>query len=204
MDLEQGDELVSVAQVGEAKDVIMISQKGQAIKFLVEGLKPRTRSAGGVRGLRLLGDDQLVAMAVVTPSSHLLIVSRRGYGKSTPLSRYPRHARGGQGVRTFRVTEKTGPVAAARVVPDTPGQEILIISAKAQVVRITLDDVRVTGRDTQGVIVWRDREPDDYVASIACFLETDQKAVNASANGHHSTNGASSNGKASDGTSSGK
>ena len=204
MDLEQGDELVSVAQVGEAKDVIMISQKGQAIKFLVEGLKPRTRSAGGVRGLRLLGDDQLVAMAVVTPSSHLLIVSRRGYGKSTPLSRYPRHARGGQGVRTFRVTEKTGPVAAARVVPDTPGQEILIISAKAQVVRITLDDVRVTGRDTQGVIVWRDREPDDYVASIACFLETDQKAVNASANGHLSANGASSNGKASDGTSSGK
>ena len=68
-------------------------------------------------------------------------------------------------------------MAAARVVSDGPGQLILIISAKAQVVRITLEDVRVTGRNTQGVIVWRDREPDDYVASIACFQESDTQEI---------------------------
>ena len=112
-------------------------------------------------------------MSTVTPNSHLLIVSQGGYGKSTPLASYPRHSRGGQGVRTFRTSEKAGKVAAARVVSDGPDQLILIISAKAQVVRITLEDVRVTGRNTQGVIVWRDREPDDYVASIAVFQESD-------------------------------
>jgi DNA gyrase subunit A len=89
------------------------------------------------------------------------------------LASYPSHSRGGQGVRTFRVSDKAGKVAAARVVTDAPDQLILIISSKAQVVRITLEDVRVTGRNTQGVIVWRDREPDDYVASIACFQQSD-------------------------------
>jgi len=173
MDLEQGDELVSVAQVGEAKDVIMVTESGQAIKFPITGLTPRSRTAGGVRGIRLLKNDQVVGMSTVTPRSHLLIVSQRGYGKSTPLASYPRHSRGGQGVRTFRTSDKAGNVAAARVVSDGPGQLILIISAKAQVVRITLEDVRVTGRNTQGVIVWRDREPDDQVASIACFQESD-------------------------------
>ena len=173
MDLEQGDELVSVAQVGEAKDAVMVTENGQAIKFPISGLTPRSRTAGGVRGIRLLNNDRVVAMSTVTPNSHLLIVSVRGYGKSTPLASYPRHSRGGQGVRTFRTSDKVGKVAAARVVSEGPGQLILIISAKAQVVRITLEDVRVTGRNTQGVIVWRDREPDDYVASIACFQESD-------------------------------
>ena len=177
-DLEQGDELVSVAQVGEATEVVMVTQQGQAIKFPISGLTPRSRTAGGVRGVRLLNKDEVVAMSTVTPNSHLLIVSARGYGKSTPLASYPRHSRGGQGVRTFRVSDKAGKVAAARVVSGGLGQLILIISAKAQVVRITLEDVRVTGRNTQGVIVWRDREPDDYVASIACFQESDTQEPN--------------------------
>ena len=189
MDLEQGDELVAVGQVGAAKDLIMVSEKGQAIKFPVEKLTPRSRAAGGVRGMRLLDGDKIIAMAPILPNTHLLIVSERGYGKSTPLSSYPRHSRGGQGVRTFRVNEKTGIVAAARVVPDTSGQEIFIISAKAQVVRLTLEDVRVTGRNTSGVIVWRDREPDDYVASIACFQEGLYKNSAASANGDNGSNG---------------
>ncbi|PKB83208.1 MAG: DNA gyrase subunit A [SAR202 cluster bacterium Io17-Chloro-G9] len=201
MDLEQGDELVSVGQADAARDVVMVSENGQAIKFRVSTLTPRSRSAGGVRGMRLLGDDKVVAMGVVTPNSHLLIVSHRGYGKSTPLASYPRHSRGGQGVRTFRVNEKTGHVAAARVVSDAPGQEIFIISSQAQMVRITLDDVRVTGRNTQGVIVWRDREADDFVASIACFQESDRgqgdvpangtgNGADASNNGQHAANGA--------------
>ena len=183
MDLEQGDELVSVGQADESRDVIMVSEQGQAIKFPVSGLTPRSRSAGGVRGMRLIGADRVVAMGIAAPNTHLLIVSRNGYGKSTPLSSYPRHKRGGQGVRTFRVTDKGGPVAAARVVPDTPGQEIFIISSKAQMQRITLEDVRVTGRNTQGVIVWREREADDFVAAIACFHESDRRLRDNGTNG---------------------
>ena len=174
MDLEKGDELVSVAQVGDATDIVMVSEKGRAIRFPVSDLTPRTRAAGGVRGMRLQPRDRVVAMSIIIPNGYLLAVSQRGYGKPTLLSKYPRQSRGGQGVLTFRVTTKTGRVAAARVVPGVVDQEILIISAKAQVIRITLDDVRVVGRNTQGVIIWRDREPDDYVASIACFEETIQ------------------------------
>ena len=184
MDLEPGDELVSVAQLGDAQDVVMVSAKGQAIRFSVEGLRPRSRAAGGVRGMRLLDDDTIIGMRTISPKDHLLVVSEGGYGKLTSMSRYPQHSRGGQGVRTFRVTDKTGPVAAARVVVDLAGQEVFIISAKAQVVRINLEDVRVAGRNTSGVIVWRDREPDDYVASVACFQESDYSPKKPSTNGH--------------------
>ena len=184
MDLEPGDELVSVAQLGDAQDVVMISARGQAIRFSVEGLRPRSRAAGGVRGMRLLDGDTIIGMNTISPKDHLLVVSEGGYGKLTAMSRYPQHSRGGQGVRTFRVTDKTGPVAVARVVEDLTGQEIFIISAKAQVVRINLEDVRIAGRNTSGVIVWRDREPDDFVASVACFTESDYSPKNPSTNGH--------------------
>ena len=184
MDLEPGDELVSVVQLGDAQDVVMISARGQAIRFSVEGLRPRSRAAGGVRGMRLLDGDTIIGMNTISPKDHLLVVSEGGYGKLTAMSRYPQHSRGGQGVRTFRVTDKTGPVAVARVVEDLTGQEIFIISAKAQVVRINLEDVRIAGRNTSGVIVWRDREPDDFVASVACFTESDYSPKNPSTNGH--------------------
>ena len=184
MDLEQGDELVSVGLLGDATDIIMVSEKGQAIRFPVSNLTPRSRAAGGVRGIRLLRGDRVVSTGVIIPNGYLLVVSQGGYGKPTLLSRYPRQARGGQGVRTFRVTSKTGRVAAARIVPGTAEQEIFIISAKAQVIRITLADVRVTGRNTQGVIIWRDREPDDRVASIACIQENLQVKGDPDGNGN--------------------
>ena len=120
-------------------------------------------------------------MGAVTTNSQLLVVSQRGFGKMTATSSYRSVGRGGQGVRTFQLTEKAGPLAAARIVNDPENQEMLIISAKAQVVRISTDDVRETGRIAQGVILWKERETDDYVASIAIFQETDRTG------GHQST-----------------
>ena len=181
MDLEDGDELVGVAKLGDSDEIIMVSEDGQALRFQVRNceneknnLTPRSRAAGGVKGMNLQGDDKLVGMAPVIPDGQLLVVSRGGYGKSTPLEKYPAKLRKGMGLRTFKVDDQTGPVAAARVVTEGAGQEVFIISAKAQVVRINLQDVKVTnGRYTKGVIVWRDREPDDFVASVACFTEND-------------------------------
>jgi DNA gyrase subunit A len=184
MDLEPGDELVGVAPLGDSEDVVMVSELGQAIRFPVIDLAPRSRTAGGVRGMRLREGDRVVSMNTVTANDRLLVVSKGGYGKSSRLALYPTQSRGGQGVRTFKVTERTGPVAIARVVPDTSDCEVFIISAKAQVVRINLDDVRVSGRATQGVIIWRDREPDDYVASVTLFEESAYPAPEPSANGH--------------------
>jgi DNA gyrase subunit A len=185
MNLTQDDELVSVAQVGEAKDAMMVTERGQAIRFAIDDLTPRSRTAGGVRGIRLVGDDNVVFMGVVVPNSHLLVVSQGGYGKMTATSSYPRKGRGGQGVRTFQQTDKAGPLAAARIVTDPETQEMLIISSKAQVVRISTDDVRETGRIAQGVILWKEREADDFVASIAVFQETDRNDdAGPPSNGH--------------------
>ena len=187
MNLTQDDELVSVAQVGEAKDAMMVTQNGQAIRFAIDDLTPRTRLSGGVRGIRLIGNDEVIAMGVVVPNSYLLVVSEGGYGKMTATSSYRPTGRAGQGVRTFQVTEKAGPLAAARIVTDPEQQEMLIISSKAQVVRISVDDVRETGRVAQGVILWKEREAsdDDYVASIAVFQETDRNGREVlSTNGH--------------------
>ena len=199
IDLKQGDELVAVAQVGEGKDVMMVTEKGQASRFRIADLTPRSRTAGSVRGIKLIDDDQVIAMDVIVPNSYLVIVSQRGYGKVTATSSYSTKGRGGQGVKTYdtKDTDKTGKVAAARIVTDTPGQDVLIISAKAQVVRIDLSEIRQTGRIAQGVIVWRDREPDDVVASIAVFQDTSQPddagpATNGQrrANGRHTADGA--------------
>ncbi len=181
MNLEEGDELVSVAKLGDSDEIVLVTKQGQALRFQVrnhpdvkKNLTPRSRAAGGVRGMKLSPGDEVVGMAPAISGGNLLVVSQRGYGKSTPLNKYELKGRSGLGVRTFRVDEQSGPVAAARVVTEDEGQEVFIISAKAQVVRINLQDVKVTnGRHTRGVIIWRDREPDDYVASVACFQETD-------------------------------
>ena len=195
MNLTPDDELVSVAQVGEAKDAMMVTERGQAIRFAIDDLTPRSRTAGGVRGIRLVGDDKVVAMDVVSPNSHLLVVSQGGYGKMTATRNYSRKGRGGQGNLTFRMTEKSGPLAAARIVTDPENQEMLIISAKAQVVRISIDDVRETGRVAQGVILWKERESDDYVASVAVFQETDRNAGDGlAANGHRRNGRGGANG----------
>ena len=190
MNLEEGDELVSVAKLGDSDEIVMVSERGQALRFQVrnhedpkKNLTPRSRAAGGVKGMQLVGDDKVVGMAPVTLDGHLLVVSKGGYGKSTPLIKYEIKGRNGMGVRTFRVDDQTGPVAAARVVTEDEGQEVFIISAKAQVVRIELQDVKVTnGRHTRGVIIWRDREPDDFVASVACFQESDYTTTNTDTN----------------------
>lgn len=168
MKLKDDDELVSVRPAEGAKDVVLVSAKGQSIRFGTDILSSKSRSAGGVPGIKLQPGDEVVGMDVVNPSDRLLVVSKRGFGKASDLSAYPTQGRNGQGVRTMRVTEKTGPVASiARVVPDTGDDELFIISAKAQVVRIGLDGVRRAGRATSGVTLWRDRQPDDSVVSVS-------------------------------------
>jgi DNA gyrase subunit A len=188
MNLRDDDELVSVCPRGDGDDVVMVSEQGMSIRFPVDDLRTRTRSAGGVRGITLRGGDQVVGMAVISGSppetgdagdsapeteaakvnEQLLVVSRRGFGKCSDLGLYRTQGRGGQGIITFKVTERTGPVAGIiKVVPDDEDEELFIISAKAQIVRIGLDGVRRAGRATQGVILWRDRVEDDYVASVS-------------------------------------
>ena len=187
MNLKEGDEVVSARIVKEGGDIIIVSEMGQSIRFAVSEVRQMGRQAGGVAGIKLASNDQVVAMDVALQNGFLLTASRNGYGKCTKLANYRQQGRNGLGIRTFRVNEATGPVVAARVVTEAEGQEIMLISAKGQVIRVSLQDFRVVGRNTQGVRIWRDKVEDDYVASLTCLMPQDRGS-------EPTTNGASLNG----------
>ena len=174
MNLKEGDEVVSARIVKEGGDVLLITEMGQSIRFAVSDVRQMGRQAGGVGGIKLASGDQVVAMDVALQNGFLLTASRNGYGKCTNLANYRRQGRNGLGIRTFRVSDVTGPVVAARVVTEAEGQEIMLISAKGQVIRVSLEDFRVVGRNTQGVRIWRDKVEDDYVASLTCLMPQDR------------------------------
>jgi len=144
-------------------DVLMITSYGQAIRFTVAELRSASRTSGGVRGIRLAEGDALVSLNLTPKDSELLVVTEHGYGKRTPIDEYPRHSRGGGGVITQRVTDKTGNVAAARVISDRDN-DLMIISADGVVIRTDVSKVRTAGRATQGVTLMNLGEGDTVVA----------------------------------------
>ena len=168
MDLEPGDELASVRELKEDEDVIFFTAKGQSIRFPAADVPLRSRPAGGVRGIRLMGDDEVVGMETITPRDKMLIISTQGYGKLMSMVRYPKQKRGGQGVRSFSVTAKTGPIVHARMCREGVEDEVFLVSERCQVYRTNLQGISTQGRNASGVIIWRPGE-DDQVASIACF-----------------------------------
>jgi len=172
MDLAEGDELVAVGLATDQSDVILVTQKGQSIRFAASSLRASSRTSGGVRGIRLASGDQVVSMDVVRPDSFLLAVTTEGFGKLTPVDEYPRQHRAGSGVKTFKLTEKTGKVAAAKLVSQS--QEVVIISAGGIVTRTPVKEkdptkgITVQGRSTQGVKLMR-LDHNDKVVAITCF-----------------------------------
>ncbi len=163
MDLEDNDELIGAKLAHANDDVLMITSYGQAIRFTVAELRSASRTSGGVRGIRLAEGDALVSLNLTPKDSELLVVTEHGYGKRTPIDEYPRHSRGGGGVITQRVTDKTGNVAAARVISDRDN-DLMIISADGVVIRTDVSKVRTAGRATQGVTLMNLGEGDTVVA----------------------------------------
>ena len=168
MDLEPGDDLVSVQLAGQDDEVMMVTEGGQGIRFRLDEVPRRSRTAGGVRGIRLSKGDVLVSMEIVRPHDTLLVVSRQGYGKLVNISRFRAQGRGGLGTRAFRTSAKTGTVAGARVVNEGGCEEVMLVSSDCQVFRTSLVEISRQGRDARGIILWRPDDGDE-VASIACF-----------------------------------
>jgi DNA gyrase subunit A len=172
IDLEPGDELVAARLATDQDDVILVTQKGQAIRFAVSELRATSRISGGVRGIRLLPDDCVVSMDVIFPDAFLLVVTAGGFGKLTPIGNYPRQHRAGSGVRTFNLFDKTGDVAAAKLV--SLSQQLMIISANGIVIHTPVREkdprqgITIQGRSTQGVRLMRLKQGDKVVA-IAIF-----------------------------------
>jgi DNA gyrase subunit A len=163
MNLEEDDELIGAKLARADDDILMISANGQAIRFTVEELRTASRTSGGVRGIRLVEGDTLVSMNIATQGGELLVVTEKGYGKRTPVEEYPRHNRGGSGVLTARLNEKTGNIAAARVITERDS-DLMIVSASGVVIRIDVSAVRVLSRTTQGTLVQNLGKGDTIVA----------------------------------------
>jgi DNA gyrase subunit A len=148
VDLHDHDQLVGVSLTDGEREIILVSSGGKAIRFHESEVRHMGREAAGVRGIRLAPGQELIALIVVG-EGHVLTASAAGYGKLTPLADFPPHGRGGQGVIALQTSDRNGfTVAALQVMP---GQEIMLISSTGTLVRTTVDEISVQGRNTQGV-----------------------------------------------------
>jgi DNA gyrase subunit A len=171
--MREGDELVGVRHASGKDDILMVSRKGQAIRFHETDVRSMGRDASGVQGMRLRADDEVIAVNIAHDDADVLVVTENGYGKRTLVRDYPVKGRGGLGVKTVQLTETKGQLAGARVVRD--GYQVMLISDGGTVIRMPVDDIKRSGRATQGVIVMRPREG-ERVSSLAPVVESEEKS----------------------------
>jgi DNA gyrase subunit A len=176
INLRDDDELVGVVHTDGDDDILMVSRKGQAIRFHEREARPMGRATGGVRGMNLRKGDAVIEIARAENDSDLLVVTENGYGKRTRVDEYPVKGRGGLGVKTVQLTESKGQLAGARVVRD--GYQVMLISTGGTVIRMAVEDVKRLGRSTQGVIIMRPREG-ERVSALAPVVESSDEVVEA-------------------------
>ena len=178
MDLEPGDELLGARLVGANDQVLLVTERGQSIRFEVQELRAASRTSGGVRGIRLDINDNVVSLCAIQPASEVLVVTAKGYGKRTPVAEYPTQGRGGGGVITARLTDKTGSVAGARILTEED-RDLMIISAAGVVIRTDWHSIAQCGRPTQGVRLMNLGSGDRVVsiATMAGDIEDDSVDV---------------------------
>lgn len=168
--VREGDDLIAAAITDGQADILLATKNGYSIRFPEMNIRPMGRTATGVRGIKLSDQDQVVAMVVISESEGtLLSVTRNGYGKRTPLKEYRVQTRGGKGVINIRTTEKVGSVVGALTVFDP--DEVMLIGASGNIIRIRVSDVRTIGRSTQGVRLIRIKEG-DHLAAMAKLAES--------------------------------
>lgn len=151
--LREGDELVQVALTNGSDDIILGSRKGKAIRFNEKNVRPMGRATQGVIAMDLAEDDQIINMAILEEGKTILTITENGYGKRSDPEEYRVINRGGKGIITHELTEKTGDLVELRVVEDT--DDIMLITDDGVIIRTPVDNIRVAGRATQGVIVMR-------------------------------------------------
>ncbi len=168
--LKKDDELGWVQPSTGSDEVLMTTSQGQAIHFKEKDVRSMGRSASGVRGLRLKKDDFVIGMDVVPTKqkgNQLMIITANGYGKKTKLNLYKIQKRGGSGIKTAKVTTKTGQLVGAKIINmDDNDGDLIITSAKGQIIRIPLTSIPALGRATQGVLIMNLKDK-DYVSASA-------------------------------------
>jgi DNA gyrase subunit A len=179
MKLDEGESLVSVKIARDDEDVFLASKKGKAIRFQVDSIRVfASRASKGVRGMKLRKGDEVMSMSILkreaegTQGQALLSVSEKGMGKRTYASEYRTIGRGGQGVVNMKLTEKTGDIVAT--FPVTDDHQVMLISDLGQMIRMPVRDVRIVGRATQGVTLFKVSN-NEKVVSVAWLVEDDSE-----------------------------
>jgi DNA gyrase subunit A len=168
--LSAGDELLSVKTVDKGDDLILATRKGQSIRFKESDIREMGRGAAGVKAMKLGKGDIIIGADVVKKGANdiaLLVMGARGYGKKTKIGEYKVQKRGGSGIKTAAVTAKTGEVMASKIVDETL-TEIIAISKQGQIIRTSLGEIPLLGRQTQGVRIMKLKEGDS-IASLTCL-----------------------------------
>lgn len=163
------DRLISARLTGKGDELVLVSEKGQSIRFKEGDVREMGRAAAGVKALTLRKGDVVIAAESIRKGEKdptLLVFSEQGYGKRTKLSEYKVQKRGGSGIKTANVTDKIGKLVGASVITEELS-EIVTISKKSQVVRVDLEEVPILGRQTQGVRIMKLRAGDS-IASLLC------------------------------------
>jgi len=149
INLHEDDELIDAKLTDGAQEIILVTKHGMSIRFDEGEIRSMGRTAYGVRGIRLRKGDSVVGMAIAKDNSTLLVVAENGYGKRTDISEYRLQSRGGIGIITMRTNQKTGSIVGVKSVSD--GDEIILTSSSGMITRISVRDISVIGRATQGV-----------------------------------------------------
>lgn len=163
--LDEGDQLISVTETRGHDRMLIATHDGQAVCFDETDVRTMGRTAVGVRGIRLREGDYVIGAARADADKTVLSITENGYGKRTPIEEYRITNRGGMGIRNYMVTDKTGPVVGMKVVDGT--EDLLLVTAAGILIRTPVENIRVAGRATQGVIVMRFKEEGDRVISLA-------------------------------------
>jgi len=166
INIREGDQLLEAKLTNGSMDIMMALKSGKCIRFNEEKARSMGRGSTGVRGIRLATDnDQVIGMICVDNiESEVLVVSENGYGKRSKVEDYRTTNRGGKGVKTINITDKTGNLIAIKNVKD--GDDLMIINKSGITIRMSVDDMRVMGRATQGVRLINLKN-DDIIAAVA-------------------------------------
>ena len=168
--LEENDSLIGVQLTDGDQDILLSTMDGQSIRFKEEQVRPTGRDTMGVIGIRLEEDDAVVSMEVLHPGASILTVSDKGMGKRTGIDEYRPQGRGGRGLITMKTTDRTGRVVGVQQVVDE--DQLMLITDGGKIIRLRIGDLRVIGRNTQGVhLIGLDNG--ERVASLARLAEDD-------------------------------
>lgn len=175
--LREGDELVQVALVSGSDDIIIGTRLGKAIRFNEQNVRNMGRATQGVTAIDLAQDDHVINMAVVKPGASVLTITENGYGKRSDPDEYRVINRGGKGIITHELTEKTGALVELRMVE--PDEDIMLITSDGVIIRTPVEDIRLAGRATQGVIIMRVAEDVKVVCAAPVPAESEEDADQA-------------------------